>query len=443
MKRPLKILILLFLSTGLYSQWTVVSQLDSLGDYPCISTPNCSTVIVSGGLFGRPKVFRSTTGGASFVNITSNITGSELYSLWAIDADTIFAGDGGSPGGIGGNAKVYKTTNGGLNWQVMLQTGGDNAFISGIVFSFIQPNFGIIASDSPLENDSFWIAKTLDFGYTWEITRAPYTPTYITQRSVFAVDSTFYGFGMLSSPGKIYITSNSGVTWNLRLIGLSANSVPSISFKNDKLTGIAISDIMMPNIARTTNAGLNWQSVNVGPGTFGVGHVKWIPETDIFFLAANKLKRTSNNGTDWFDMETGGVQFFDHIDLVPSGGNNICAYALTNDGRVLKFEGEPFGIEPVNTIIPEEFSLEQNYPNPFNPVTNFGFRIADFGSVRLTIYDIQGRIVRTVVNEQLKPGVYEVNFDGSDLASGVYYYRLEVNSKATNFSQTKKMVVVK
>jgi photosystem II stability/assembly factor-like uncharacterized protein len=443
MKRPLKILILLFLSTGVYSQWTVVSQLDSLGEYPCISAPNCSTVIVSGGTFGRPKVLRSTNGGANFTNITSNITGNELYALWAIDADTIFVGDGGSPGGNGGNAKVYKTTNGGVSWQVMLTTGGNNAFISGIVFSTEQPNFGIIASDSPLANDSFWIAKTFDFGYSWEISRAPYTPTYITQRSAFVVDNTFYGFGIISSPGKIYITTNSGVSWNIRLIGLSANSVPSISFKSDKLTGIAISDVVMPNIARTTNAGLNWQSVSVGAGTFGVAHVKWVPGTDIFFLAASKLKRTSNNGIDWFDMETGGIQNFNDITLIRQSVNNICAFVVSADERILKFEGEPFGIEPVNTIIPNDYGLEQNYPNPFNPVTHFGFRIADFGLVRLTIYDIQGKEIRTVVNEQLRPGVYEVKFDGSELASGVYYYRLVVSSSGTDFSQTRKMALVK
>jgi len=439
MKKPLKILILLFLSTGVYSQWTVVSQLDSLGDYPCISAPNCSTVIVAGGTFGRPKVLRSTNGGAAFTNITSNITGFELYALWAIDADTIFVGDGGSTGGNGGNAKVYKTTNGGVSWQVMLTTGGNNGFISGIVFSFIQPNFGIIASDSPLANDSFWIAKTYDHGYSWKITKAPYTPTFITQRSAFAVDSIFYGFGIISSPGKIYVTSNSGVTWNLRLIGLGANSVPSIAFKSDKQTGIAISDILMPNIARTTNAGLNWQQVNVGAGTFGVGHVKWIPGTDIFFLAASKLKRTSNNGSDWFDMETGGIQFFNHIDLIPSGGNNICAYALTSDGRVLKFEGDPFGIDPSNTDIPTEFRLEQNFPNPFNPVTTIKYSVPYKGKVTIRIHNSLGVEVITVVDKNHLTGNYIESVDMSSHPSGVYFFTLT----SEKYRESKKMILIK
>jgi photosystem II stability/assembly factor-like uncharacterized protein len=439
MKKLLKILFFLLITASVNSQWTVVSQLDSLGDYPCISAPNCSTVIVSGGTFGRPKVLRSTNGGTTFTNVTSNITGNELYALWAIDADTIIVGDGGSPGGNGGNAKVYKTTNGGVNWQVMLQTGGNNAFISGIVFSTTQPNFGIIASDSPLANDSFWIGKTFDFGYTWAITRAPYTPTYITQRSVFAIDSAFYGFGMISSPGKIYITSNSGGTWNLRLIGLGANSVPSIAFKSDKQTGIAISDILMPNIARTTNAGLNWQQVNVGAGTFGVGHVKWVAETDIFFLAASKLKRTSNNGLDWFDMETGGIQHFNDITLTSQGVNNICAYTVTADERIMKFEGEPFGIDPANTSIPTEYRLEQNYPNPFNPVTTIKYSVPYTGKVTIRIHNSLGVEVITVVDKNHLAGNYIESVYMSSYPSGVYFITLT----SEKYSESKKMILIK
>jgi serine protease len=91
-----------------------------------------------------------------------------------------------------------------------------------------------------------------------------------------------------------------------------------------------------------------------------------------------------------------------------------------------------------NTI-PLAFALEQNYPNPFNPTTHLQFSIADFQFVTLKIYDVLGRDVATLVNEQKSPGTYIVNFDGSSFASGVYFYRL----RAGSFVSTKRMVLLK
>ena len=83
--------------------------------------------------------------------------------------------------------------------------------------------------------------------------------------------------------------------------------------------------------------------------------------------------------------------------------------------------------------------LYQNYPNPFNPSTDIGFVIADFGLVRLVVYDLLGREVEVLVSEKKAPGTYEVKFNGTGLASGMYLYRLT----AGQFVQTRKMIVVK
>jgi len=102
------------------------------------------------------------------------------------------------------------------------------------------------------------------------------------------------------------------------------------------------------------------------------------------------------------------------------------------------------GLVQISSEIPDKFSLSQNYPNPFNPVTHFEFRIADFGLAKLTIYDVLGREVETIVNENLKSGTYEVQWDAANYPSGVYYYQLTVNSgQLTVFRETKKMVLVK
>jgi len=86
-----------------------------------------------------------------------------------------------------------------------------------------------------------------------------------------------------------------------------------------------------------------------------------------------------------------------------------------------------------------EFRLEQNYPNPFNPKTNIGFRIPDFRFVSLKVYDILGINVATLMNEYLSAGEYAVEFNASELSSGIYFYQL----KAGNYLETKKMLLLK
>ncbi len=439
-KIALRLIILCFLmNSALLAQWLTVSQLPAFqqGDFPSISVPNCSTFVVAGGTIGNPKVFISTDNGTNITDITGNISGTELFSVWALNSDTIFAGDGGSPGGSGGNAKVYKTTNRGINWSVVLQTGGNSGFIGSILFQRPQQNFGIIISDPPTENGPYWIAKTHDGGNTWDVTTAPYSPTYATQNSAFMVDSNFYGFGT-QTPGKVYMTRNAGLNWTAYSIGLTSNSIPSISFKSDKLTGIALSDLALPNIAKTTNGGINWFPINI-TGTSGEGDVKWIEGTEIFFFSANKLSRSSNNGTNWSDMSSGGVTQFEHFDDVKTGVNSICAYALATNGKILKYEGEPFGIDPNNIAIPTQFILEQNYPNPFNPATTIRYSVPLKGNVKLTLYDVNGREIAVIINKYHSAGNYIETLDMSSYASGVYFYELI----AEGVSLTRKLALIK
>ncbi|MBL8008478.1 MAG: T9SS type A sorting domain-containing protein, partial [Ignavibacteria bacterium] len=91
------------------------------------------------------------------------------------------------------------------------------------------------------------------------------------------------------------------------------------------------------------------------------------------------------------------------------------------------------------TAVPEVYSLSQNYPNPFNPVTNVEFGISKSGFVSLKVYDVLGKEVATLVNENLSPGKYTVKFNGSSLSSGVYFYRME----SGEFKDIKRMVLIK
>jgi len=99
----------------------------------------------------------------------------------------------------------------------------------------------------------------------------------------------------------------------------------------------------------------------------------------------------------------------------------------------------PFGITPNGTGIPSKFFLGQNYPNPFNPTTQINFDIPAAGFVKITVFDMLGRIISEPVKEELAAGKYSVEFDVSEHGSGIYYYRLETSG----FVQTKKMVYIK
>jgi hypothetical protein len=104
------------------------------------------------------------------------------------------------------------------------------------------------------------------------------------------------------------------------------------------------------------------------------------------------------------------------------------------------------GVNNVNPKLQGEFRLFQNYPNPFNPVSRIKYQISNSegrnqnSEVRIIIYDITGKKITTLVNEKQRPGIYEVSFNGSNLASGVYFYRLTVNG---NTIDTKKMILLK
>ncbi|MBE2190440.1 MAG: endonuclease [Candidatus Kapabacteria bacterium] len=97
------------------------------------------------------------------------------------------------------------------------------------------------------------------------------------------------------------------------------------------------------------------------------------------------------------------------------------------------------GVSTITTEIPFTYSLQQNYPNPFNPSTHLGFGISEMGFVTLRVYDALGNEVITLVNENLSPGVYDINWNASNYPSGVYYYIL----RSGEFYETKKMTLLK
>jgi hypothetical protein len=129
-----------------------------------------------------------------------------------------------------------------------------------------------------------------------------------------------------------------------------------------------------------------------------------------------------------------------YIDSANAGKFYIVAATYGRGIIIREASGDDqIGIQPISGNIPKTFTLDQNFPNPFNPVTNIKFGIPKAGDVKLIVYDVSGREVSRLVDQNLNAGYYNFDFNASNLASGVYFYRIEAN----NFTDVKKMVLVK
>ena len=151
--------------------------------------------------------------------------------------------------------------------------------------------------------------------------------------------------------------------------------------------------------------------------------------------AANKIAtiETSSESIRYNDVEyDGSVQFYYVIEVIDDGGNKA-------------FSDEVNTITSVeNEAVPTVYSLAQNYPNPFNPATTIKFGIPQAADVTIKIYDILGQEVQTLVNRNLSAGFHTVNFNASNLISGMYIYRIQANGvDGSNFTDVKKMLLVK
>ena len=106
--------------------------------------------------------------------------------------------------------------------------------------------------------------------------------------------------------------------------------------------------------------------------------------------------------------------------------------------------GPATGVEESFSVIPATFSLSQNYPNPFNPSTKISYQLPTDGMVRLEVFNILGKTVATLVNEEKPAGKFTVTFDGSAFTSGIYFCRINaISQNGKSFSQTNKMILVK
>lgn len=403
--KALLILVCVLLCLKTSSQWIQVNN--GMGNNRFVpSLVSSGNSIIAGIRYNG--IYKSTDYGISWAQ-TFSLPDSSVYSLAAngnnIFAGLAFIGNGGSG--------VYRSTDAGSTWSLVGLSGrniislavyGDTVYAgtNGLFGVYRSTNNGIIWSQTSLNNldirsfvksgniifagsgQDSGVYKSTNNGENW-------THTSLNYRSIIslAANGNFIFAGAAGNNG-VFKSTDSGVTWTQT--SLDNRQVYSIEiYGNNILAGTLSTGIYVSN-----DNGNNWHQRNEG---FGVN-----PTILSFCILNNYL------------------------------------FAGTQDSSIYRRPINDFlGITQISIEVPLRFSLAQNYPNPFNPTTKIRFAIPKQSLIRLTIYDVTGRAIAILVSEELKTGTYEVDWDASNRASGVYYYKLE----AENYSETKKMVLLK
>ncbi len=360
------------------------------------------------------------------------------------------------------------TTNGGVNWASVNQI---NVTPSGFVSlgADIKINkdgdvcvcWAGVLLNSPQNEKFCGFAKSSDGGNNWNVNENIYEMNGVKTASFQPWNIRINGYPHIETDK----TSGSRSGWLYIVTGeknfLPAGADPDIVFH------------------RSTDGGNTWSSgVRVNQDPLNNGKVQYFPAINvddngginiIYYDNRNitsdsmdvYLSRSTDGGNTFTDFRindhrfkpktvTGSVGAGNQGDNIgiTSVNNTLWPVWMDDYTGIYQIWTAPIdlntiGIQQTSSAVPEIFSLSQNYPNPFNPSTKIRFDISveriDNPFYKLTVFDALGKEVTTLVNQKLAPGSYEVNFDGSNLPSGIYFYKIE----AGNFVQTKRMMLVK
>jgi len=267
----------------------------------------------------------------------------------------------------------------------------------------------------------------------------------------------FIGLNNFGKGAGLYKSINAGNTWS------KVNSLPNydvLQIKYDKTSGnvyTSLTDNWNYNttggLYKSTDGGSSWNKImddsriidfEIDPANSD----RIFAASQSWFLYNASLNPgiylSENGGNNWTNITNGlSNTYIMFIKLNPFNHNQL--YAGTNGGGVF-VTNIVTGIETEKNILPKKFELFQNYPNPFNPGTVISFQLPAFSKVSLKIYDLLGRAVAILVNEEKPAGYYKINFDASKLSSGVYFYRIAIHSDkmtAGEYINSKKFILLK
>jgi photosystem II stability/assembly factor-like uncharacterized protein len=400
----------------------------------------------------RTLFFKTTNGGINWDSLVIPNSG-KYNSMYFLNVSTGWICGYSS----GDTSAISKTTNGGQTWQS--QRKGYSNTLNGIFM--VNPNTGYAVGNGGV------ILKTITGGTYYSISG---TVRYSDNNQSVTTGSV-KAFRLNVQTGQIIILDSTGIQTNGSYIlnnvptgdlyiGAVPNSSPPADYvptyypsaiyyrdatilnPTGNLTGIDIRAFRMSQA--TTSNSVNGKVNSSTP-------VSPLKDANVY----------AKSGSTFVGYKTTGSDGIYHINSVPTGTLKIIVDRIgyrsdsttvtitrNNIDSVNFYLMKLFiGINPISNNIPDKYFLYQNYPNPFNPSTIIKFQIKEMSSphapggdlTTLKIYDILGKEVAILVNENLKAGEYEVTFNGSRLPSGIYFYKLI----AGDFAETKKMVLIK
>ncbi|MBI5474928.1 MAG: choice-of-anchor J domain-containing protein [Ignavibacteriae bacterium] len=387
------------------------------------------------------RVLRTTNGGGTWTSVGGGRIGTaDIYAIDAVSSTTAFVTTTPSTA-----TYIFRTTNGGTSWDtVFTQAGG---FID--AFKMYDANNGIALGD-PV-GGKWVILTTTNGGASWS--RLATEPTQVgteagTQNDLATFGTTHIWFGS-SAAGRVYRSTNAGATWTSPTVPGAAAGTRVISvWFNDANYGIVghYTTSGVYNAARSTDGGATWTATTVGAATTyniavaGSGVDFWMARgTDVF--------KSTNRGATWASSYTGAGTFYD-LDFFTLGANTY-GWGVKDNGNIVMYYGTISGVDGEENTLPTTFDLAQNYPNPFNPATTIRYALPEAVRVNLSIYNLLGQRVAELTNEVQSAGYYNVvwngrNDAGSQVATGVYFYRIEATPNGGSpFVSLKKMLLLK
>ncbi|MDQ3022164.1 MAG: T9SS type A sorting domain-containing protein [Bacteroidota bacterium] len=427
------LLIFIFISSQVYSQdfqWRLLPNSPGTtgsGRYEDIFFINENTGWVIS--FGY-STYKTTDGGNSWTRYAN----SEYYnrSIGFFDSLT------GVIGRLSASGTMMRTTNGGINYSII----GGLPSLAGICGISIVTDS--LAYACGTYNAKANVVKTTDKGITWNsifsdtsLAKTLVDCYFRTSDSGIAVGGYNNHGGYYNGNAVIIKTNDGGASWQrVHITNRTREWCWKISFISGNIGFVSIErETGFAYILKTTNNGLNWTDIPfMEYDEEGIGFVN--ENTGWVGGWTGPTYQTTNGGANWqiagWGTNVNRFRFF----------GDTLGYAVGD--RVYKYSRGPVGIQSLSNNIPEKFSLSQNYPNPFNPTTKIKFDLPSIVNnilsiVSLKIFDVLGKEVAKLFNEKLSPGSYEVEFNGSNFSSGIYFYKLETE----NFIQTKRMILLK
>ncbi len=337
--------------------------------------------------------------------------------------------------------KIYYSSDCGKNWILQFDDSTKTIFFNYI--KFFDNNKGIALGDPISSDKPALVLKTFDGGRNWICVNDSFLVGCYSRDQFYPIcflnpDVGYFAASKLGTGGgKLYKTTDGGIHW--AELSFPGNRIFMLKFYDEDL-GFAYAD-KLPNqdeLYRTIDGGKSWEKMNIQ--TKSVHHdIEFIPgdPSKVWLTDYYSIYFSADTGRTWVkqnlgdgDLKGRNIEFIDSLT-----GFLLCDYGklyrtLNNGGNITWI------VEKSGDL--KSFNLFQNYPNPFNPITKFEFTIPEYGLVTLKIYDVLGKEIETIVDEELPAGTYKFQLNPKGLASGVYFYRL----KAGRFVETKKMILL-